>query len=500
MGSSSSDAYPIRPVSADEFDSFEAVDQHAFHGSPLSDAVRRLITSRFEYERSLAAFDGGQPVGTAGAYSFQLSVPGGDALPAAGVTFVSVLPTHRRRGVLTSIMRRQLRDIRELGEPLAVLWASEAAIYSRFGYGLASWQLSFTVRRGEGALAAFAPDTRDVRLRLVEPSAALPEMAKIYQAVMPSRPGFFARHDAWWQRLLHDPAEERHGAGPLRCVLAEAGGEPQGYVLYSGNPNWGSDGLPDGTVTVRELMSASPAAGAALWADLLSRDLATEFRAYRRPLDDPLLYQLADPRRVRSQVTDSLWVRIVDVPAALSGRSYSCPVDTVIEVRDELLPANAGSWRLAAPGSGSGAASCVPATSATSGPDIALDVTALGAAYLGGISLGALAQAGLVTELRPGAVRRLSAAMSWDIAPWCPTVFLWEPGYATSRIPRSGEKNTHQPAAQLPANAIHIVARTPKAAPNAPPSRPPSGMVPQTTHRTAAFIRPRSCGGQIACL
>ena len=155
MGSSASSnavsPYPIRPVSADEFDIFEAVDQHAFHGSPLPDAVRRLITSRFEFERSLAAFDGGQPVGTAGAYSFQLSVPGGETLPAAGVTFVSVLPTHRRRGVLTSIMRRQLLDIRELGEPLAVLWASEAAIYSRFGYGLASWQLSFTVRRTSAA-------------------------------------------------------------------------------------------------------------------------------------------------------------------------------------------------------------------------------------------------------------------------------------------------------------------------------------------------------------
>jgi predicted acetyltransferase len=221
VSSASSNAvspYPIRPVSADEFDSFEAVDQHAFHGSPLSDAVRQLVTSRFEFERSLAAFDGGRPVGTAGAYSFQLSVPGGETLPAAGVTFVSVLPTHRRRGVLTSIMRRQLLDIRELGEPLAVLWASEAAIYSRFGYGLANWQLSFTVRRGEGALGRAAPDTGDIRLRLAEPAATLPEMAKIYQTVMPSRPGFFARNDAWWQRLLHD--RPTSGTARARCAAS----------------------------------------------------------------------------------------------------------------------------------------------------------------------------------------------------------------------------------------------------------------------------------------
>jgi predicted acetyltransferase len=345
-------------------------------------------------------------------------VPGEETLPAAGVTFVSVLPTHRRRGVLSSLMRRQLTDIRDRGEPLAVLWASEAAIYSRYGYGLASWQLSFTFKRGEGALAPTAPDARDVRLRMADPSAALPELAKIYQTVLPSRPGFFARDQAWWRSLLHDPAEERHGASPLRCVLAEQQGQPQGYLLYSGLGRWDSDGLPDAVVTVRELMSASPAAGAALWADLLSRDLATEFRVERRPLDDPVLHMLADPRRARSQLADALWARIVDVPAALTGRGYSCPVDVVIEVRDELMPSNAGLWRLTA--GFSGGASCVRASSA---PDIALDITQLGAAYLGGTRLGALAGAGLVTELRPGAVRRLSAAMSWDPAPWCPVIF-----------------------------------------------------------------------------
>jgi predicted acetyltransferase len=329
-----------------------------------------------------------------------------------------VLPTYRRRGVLTSLMHRQLADIRGWGEPLAVLWASEAPIYSRYGYGRASWQLSFTVGRGEGALGPAAPVTRDVRLRLAEPSAALPEMAKIYQTAMSSRPGLFARDERWWQRVINDPADQRHGAGPLRCVLAELHGEPQGYVLYSGLGRWEDEAmLPNGVVTVRELMSASTAAGAALWADLLSRDLTTEYRMERRPVDDPLLFQLADARRMRPRLTDALWARIIDVPAALAGRSYSCPVDVVIEVRDELMPENAGSWRLSADGNG---ASCVRATSA---PDIVLGVAELGAAYLGGTGLGALAHAGLVTESRPGAVRRLSAAMSWDPAPWCPVIF-----------------------------------------------------------------------------
>ncbi len=415
--------YPIRPITEDEFDSFEAVAQHAFHGSPLSEGDRRMIVDRLEFDRSLAAWDGAAPVGVTSIYSFQLSVPGQEVLPAAGVTYVAVLPTHRRRGVLRSLMRRQLADICDRGEPLAVLWASESVIYSRYGYGNASGILSFTFRRGEGALATTVP-ADGLRLRIADPPAVLTELAKVYDAVLLSRPGFFGRNDAWWQRAIYDPAEERKGTSPLHCLLAEDGSGPRGYALYSGVDHW-TDSLPENVLTVRELIAVDPAASAMLWADLLSRDLTSEFHVGRRPVDDPLLYQLADPRRARSQLNDGLWVRIIDVPAALAGRRYSCPVDMVIEVRDDLLPSNVGRWRLTTtgdgPGDGSGlAASCVPATSAA---DLALDVTELGAAYLGGTRLGALAGAGLVAELRPGAVRQLSAAMSWDPAPWCPLVF-----------------------------------------------------------------------------
>ena len=414
--------YPIRPITEDEFDSFEAVAQHAFHGSPLSAGDRRMVLDRFEFDRTLAAWDGAEPVGVTSIYSFQLSVPG-QVLPAAGVTFVAVLPTHRRRGVLNSLMRRQLADVRDRGEPLAVLWASESVIYPRYGYGNASGILTFKFRRGEGALATTVP-ADGLRLRIADPPAVRPELAKVYDAVLPSRPGLFGRDDAWWQRAIYDPAEERKGASPLRCLLAEDGSGPRGYALYSGVDHW-ADFLPENVLTVRELMAADPAAGAALWGDLLSRDLTSEFRVERRPVDDPLLYQLADPRRARAQLTDGLWVRIIDVPAALAGRRYSGPVDLILEVRDELLASNAGRWRLTTTGDGladgSGlAASCVPATSAA---DLTLDVTGLGAAYLGGTRLGALAGAGLVTERRPGAVRQLSAAMSWDPAPWCPLIF-----------------------------------------------------------------------------
>jgi predicted acetyltransferase len=429
MTESASTPYPIRPIEEDEFDSFEEVAEHAFQGSPLSESDRRMVLDRFEFDRTLAAFDGSTPVGITMCFSFQLSVPGQEVLPAAGVTFVAVLPTHRRRGVLTSMMHRQLADVRDRGEPLAVLWASESVIYPRYGYGRASWHLGFTLRRGEGTLAKTAmpgsgPQDNGLRLRLADPQAALSELAKVYDAVLPSRPGLYGRNDAWWRRVIYDPPEERDGAGPLRCLLAEDGSGPRGYALYSAVDHW-TDFLPENVLTVRELMAVDLAASATLWTDLLSRDLTSEFRAPRRPVDDPLLYQLADPRRTRPLLHDGLWVRIIDVPAALAGRRYSSPVDVVIEVRDEILPSNAGRWRLTTAGGdsavGSGlAASCVPATSAA---DLVLDVTELGAAYLGGTRLGALAGAGLVAELRPGAARQLSAAMSWDPAPWCPLVF-----------------------------------------------------------------------------
>jgi len=421
--SPASSPYPVRPIDEHEIDDFIRVDQHAFNTSPWSDDDRRVALDLFEFDRTLAAFDDTTPVGVTMCYSFQLSVPGLQMLPAAGVTFVAVMPTYRRQGVLSSLMRRQLADVRDRGEPLAILWASEAVIYGRYGYGRASWHLDFTLHRGEGGLASTGPGASDgLRLRIVEPEAALPELAKVYDAVLASRPGMFGRNDAWWRSAIFDPAERRHGASPLRCLLAEDASGPRGYALYAGVDTW-TGFLPENVLTVHELMAADPAASAALCTDLLSRDLTTEFRLPRRPVDDPLLYQLADPRRTRPKLNDNLWVRIVDLPRALAGRRYSCPVDVVLEVQDEIVPANAGRWRLSttteAPGGGL-AASCVPASSPA---DLALDVSQLGAAYLGGTRLGALAGSGLVTELRPGAARQLSAALTWDPAPWCPTVF-----------------------------------------------------------------------------
>jgi predicted acetyltransferase len=410
--------YPIRPIMPPEFDAFHLVDQHAFHGAPGSPAAREDTISRIEFDRTLAAFDGSNPVGATVAFTFQLRVPGA-TVPAAGVSWVSVLPNYRRRGILRSLMNRQLADVHNRGEALAVLWASESVLYGRYGYGRASWNHAYTIHRGEGALAADAPSDPDLRLRIAEPTSVRSELAKVYEAVSDTRPGFFARSDPWWNRILWDPADERRGATPLRCVVAEDDAGPRGYSLYTGRDGWDDDAfLPTGTIDVRELMATDPAASAALWGDLLSRDLTTDIHARIRPVDDPVQFQLADPRRLRSLTSDALWVRIIDVPAALTQRRYASPVDVVLDVRDRDLDRNAGRWRLRADESGQ--ASCDPVDA---DPDIELDIADLGSVYLGGTRLGALAAAGRVRQLRTGTLSRLSAAMSWDPAPWCPIIF-----------------------------------------------------------------------------
>ena len=419
------DQHAIRPITDDEYAGFRRVHEHSFNSGPTPAARLPIMRRQFEADRSLGAFDPALPagrdiVGTAGVYSFPMAVPGA-VLPVAGVTMVAVLPTHRRRGILRSMMRRQLADIAaQAEEPIAALWAAETPLYGRYGYGRASSHAFFRFRRGEGALSPTAPADPALTLRLAEPAEVAGDLAKVYTAVTARQPGFFERDGDWWGRVLDDPEEERHGASPLRCLLAADREGVRGYALYRTVARWEQGTvLPDSALTVWELVSADPAAGAALWRDLLSRDLVTEITADLRPADDPLLYQLLDPRRARLQLSDNLWVRIIDLPAALTRRAYADPVDVVLEVTDELLPANAGRWRLRSAGA-DGAATCARTDEPA---DIALDVRELGAAYLGGTRLGALAAAGLVTEVRPGTLGRLSAAMTWDPAPWCPRIF-----------------------------------------------------------------------------
>ncbi|MFJ9658846.1 GNAT family N-acetyltransferase [Streptomyces griseoflavus] len=405
----------LRVLKPEEWDKVYANLIRAFGGTPEAEEERELWRALTEYDRFLGAWEGGECVASAGAFRFQLTVPGGASVAAAGVTMVSVAATHRRRGVLTSMMRRQLDDVRSWGEPLAVLTASEPAIYGRFGYGAATFQADAEIDTRRAGLSV-PPGTDDVRLRYVDPADALDACEAVYARLVPGRPGMVARGPGWERLGVLDPESERGGASPLQCVVAERDGRTAGYARFRVKPSWGPGG-PDGEVVLSDLEALDPAASAALWRFLFDIDLTSTLVARGRPVDENWQYLVSDIRRGRPTLKDALYVRLVDVGEALAARTYRAPVDVVLEVEDAFCPWNAGRRRLSGDAKG---ASCERTDDAA---DLALSVRELGAAYLGGVSLTALASAGRVRELRRGALAEASLAFGSDPAPWLPHGF-----------------------------------------------------------------------------
>ncbi|MCI4062232.1 GNAT family N-acetyltransferase [Micromonospora sp. R77] len=397
---------------AEDFDEIAGLLGLAFHETldPELLAVERAV---FEPERCLLVRDGTTAVAHAGAFSRDLAVPGG-SVPAAHVTMVSVVPTHRRRGLLSGLMRRQLREIHDAGrEPVAVLWASEGRIYPRFGYGLAAQGLTFRCATTELRLPE--PGSAPGTLRLDRPAVHQAELARLYDRVRAGRPGWSSRDEHWWGYVLADVRSRRNGATERRVLLHEGPDGLDGYALYRTTDDWDADG-PRGEVRVDEVVTADAGAYLALWRLLLSVDL-TRRLSYRGAVDEPLLRLVNEPRRLGGRLTDTLWVRVVDVPAALAARRYATELDVVVEVTDELLPENTGRWRLAG---GPAGATC---TATTEPAGLACDVRCLGELYLGGTGLGALAAAGRVRELRPGTLAAAGPAFGWHRAPAAMDVF-----------------------------------------------------------------------------
>ncbi|MGW7008782.1 GNAT family N-acetyltransferase [Streptomyces sp. NPDC054933] len=405
----------LRVLEPEQWDGWYGQLELAFGGVAEAPEERALWRDVTECERSIGAWDDGEVVGTAGAFSFRLSVPGGALVPAAGVTMVSVRSTHRRRGVLTAMMRRQLDDIRALGEPLAVLTASEPPIYGRFGYGLGTAQLRMEIDTARVRLAA-PEGASGVRLRLVPPRAGGEACEAVYARRVTGRPGMLARRPGWERLPLLDPPSERNGAGELQCVLAERDGEVIGYARYAVKPEWDGAG-PKGSVLLQDVEALDPASYAVLWRYLFDIDLTSTLITFNRPADDPLLHLVSDIRRCKLSPRDGMFVRLVEVGAALATRTYAAPVDVVLDVKDAFCPWNEGRWRL----SGDPKGACCERT--TDPADLALSVRELGSAYLGGFSLAALAAAGRVRELRPGSVAEASSAFRHGIAPWLPHGF-----------------------------------------------------------------------------
>jgi predicted acetyltransferase len=407
-----STGFDVRPYEGDARAFLNAVEV-PFAFTPRDEDFQ-LFEPLIELDRALAAYDGGRVVGTAGIFSMGLTVPGGE-LPMAGVTMVSVHPTHRRRGLLREMMRQQLEAIHRRHEPLAGLWASEGAIYQRFGYGMATLAARFEIERARSAFRETPAPTGS--LRLVDADAAARLFPPVFEKVRAMRAGVYDRPEAWWRsEFFHDPEHQRNGGSPATYVVHETDGMADAYARYRLHPEWDERG-PKYALEVLEAMATTPEATAELWRYLLDVDLVATIRGRNLPIDHPLLLLLAEPRRLGWGVGDALWLRVVDLVAALEGRGWAADGRIVLEVRDETCPWNAGRWELSAEGGGG------RVTATTRSADLALHVRDLGAAYLGGVGMSQLHSAGRIAELTPGAADRADAMLRTAFAPWCPTIF-----------------------------------------------------------------------------
>jgi predicted acetyltransferase len=389
-------------------DAVFAIGQY-FGMEPTGERMERF-SKNLPIERMHAARQDGKTVGGAGAFPFEMTVPGA-VVPTAGVTVVGTYPTHRRRGVLRAMMRAQLDDVHERGEPVAALWASEETIYGRFGYGMASLTGAINLPRIASAYAtAFEPAGR---IRFVETEEALELFPAIWDAVRGAVPGMLGRSRSWWEyRILFDSPEIRQGGGPKRLVVLETDGRPEGYAIYRHKPQW-EDGESNSELAVVEAIALDGRPMSEIWRYLFDIDWSSRVTASLLPVDHQLFQILATPRRMRFRVGDGLWVRLVDVGEALSARGYAADGAVVFDVVDEFCPWNAGGWRLS---DGAARRSTAPA-------QLRCDVTALGSVYLGAFTFSELVRGGRVDELRRGAAARADAMFGSWRAPWCPEIF-----------------------------------------------------------------------------
>lgn len=390
------------------------LDTWAFPSTVTDDQLEALPMS-LSWDRARGVETGdGELVAFHGSYPYQQFPVPGARTAVSGLTWVGVHPAHRRKGLLRSMIDDHFTRSLDRGEAVSALFAAEPAIYGRFGYGLAASDLRMKIPRGAALRDVPGADGLRVRLERLDPDRHGPLMQAVHGRV--DRPGWVTRHTPeQLAAYLSDPEYWRDGAESLRIAVVSADGTDEtalGYALFRRKNSW-QDAGPRGIVNVREAVAQDAATARALWGVLLDLDLMATVETWLLALDDPLWFLLVDPRAAQPRISDNLWVRLLDVPTALAARRYAAPVDVVLEVTDERLPANAGRWRLV------GGADGAQVTRADASADLSVDVRELGSAYLGGVSLAALAGAGLVAEHTPGALRQAAVAFGWPVLPVC---------------------------------------------------------------------------------
>ena len=405
----------LRVPTADEHRAWLRPAAAAF-AEEYSDAEFEHDRLLWENDRLIGALDGESWVGTGGAFSFRLTVPGGE-VGAAGITMIGVSPSHRRRGILRQTMRWLFDQARERGEPVAVLWASESAIYQRFGFGIGTLQGSFDIERSRARF--IRPAEPLGRIRLVDRDEAVRLFPAVYDVVHARTPGTVSRSEAKWRHDQLDDAEWQRAANGIkfRAVL-EVDGVVRGYAIYRVKNEWDERG-PNHTLLALEVVGLDAAAERAVWEWLFGMDLVGHVKAWRGPVPHPLMLQLTEPRRLGLTIREGMWLRLIDMRAALAARSYRGTGALSFELTDEFCPWNAGRWRLDVP-SDRGVATV---TAFEGDHDLTLDTSDLAAAHLGTFTFADLARAGRVGECRPGAVAVADALIATVGAPWCSTMF-----------------------------------------------------------------------------
>jgi len=369
-----------------------------------------------DFDRFVGARLDEEWVGTAGAYSMRLTVPGGE-VPASGITGVGVRPDVRRRGLFRQMLDWLFDDARRRGEVVAMLLASEAAIYQRFGFGMSTTASSFAIDVRRAEFREPIDLGPDARIRLVEADEATDAFTRIYEQVRLSIPGALTRERERWRLWLVGDAEWMQRRDGIKFnALLEVAGEPRGYAIYRVSQGWEMTG-PNSTLNVIEVTGLDAWAEQALWQWLFSIDLVTTVAGRRNQVPHPLQHWLLEPRRLALTINDGLWLRILDVAAALAARRYVGSERLVVGITDELLPVNDGRWNVTVK---DGRAKV---SSTKSEPDLELDISALAAVYLGAFRFVDLALAGRVRECSPGALQRADALLTPSRSPWNSTPF-----------------------------------------------------------------------------
>ncbi len=403
-----------RPIVEDEVLRFREQFVKGF-GEDLDEKDRdpERFLALLPLDRTVAAFDGAEIIGTLGAHPLQVTVPGGASVPMAGTTIVTVQNTHRRQGVLRAMMTDHLNDTATRGEPLAGLWALETPIYGRFGFGHATSREVVTAPKGSLKM----PKSGDGVVRVIEPDRVATLLPAIYDDVLANRPGMLSRSADWWRhQVVYDPEYRREGDDSAkRFVAYEAEGRIEGYAIYRQKSEWG-DLVPNGQVNVGEAIAISDRAHSGLWNYLGNLDLFPQVKFWNMPVDDPLWWKLAEPRYVQRKRSDGLWVRIMDVAAALGARRYESDGSIRLGIEDPFRAVTSGVYELSV---SDGEAKVVEVDGDA---EVNLGIDALGALYLGGSNALSMAGAGLI-EGAPEEVTTLHRLFHTAAEPWCDTIF-----------------------------------------------------------------------------